>query len=609
MNPRPASLSLLCLLACKDKGTDPAGFAATRAPTAVFPSAELVDDGGFLDIPADLLPVPEGGSPMPVERLIHRAGFSPVQTTVIELDAAVDPASLPGPTGGGSPDSVMIWDLTAGVRIPAFAELDAWPGQDTPLLLVRPLVAMPVGHRVAVVLTSEVLDLDGDSLPSPDWFAALLDGGKVEGVDGEQTRDLLDSLQSLGVDDITLAVDFPIGDGAAATRHLAAQATAPSASRWLDIYDVDAGDDLPAGIWRRLEGRFTVPNALADDVAFVLDDAGLPTDQGEAEASVFVYMPESVRGAAPGSVPVWLFGHGIFGRPDDYFLDEEDADGVIDLANRAGAIVIATTWRGLTYTDLPTAIAVGNDFGRIPELTNKLAQGVANTASLSAWLREGGLADDPELMGLPDRGQLSYYGISLGSIEGAVFLSQQTAITHAVLHVGGSAWSTMLERSSNWPQFELLVSNSVPDPKDRQLLYAASQLFWDEGDPASFVDELAGRSLLWQEAIEDDQVPNLTTELLARSVGATLLDPAATAPAGLATGGAPQSGLTVAQFDPQMPACEAANRPCERSGAHGLPRRWEGTKQQTLRFLDPEDPGVVEHFCGEAVCSADNTGG
>jgi hypothetical protein len=44
------------------------------------------------------------------------------------------------------------------------------------------------------------------------------------------------------------------------------------------------------------------------------------------------------------------------------------------------------------------------------------------------------------------------------------------------------------------------------------------------------------------------------------------------------------------------------------TGAHDAPRHWEGQQAQVLRFLDSEDPGVVEHYCGDAVCSASNTG-
>jgi hypothetical protein len=35
---------------------------------------------------------------------------------------------------------------------------------------------------------------------------------------------------------------------------------------------------------------------------------------------------------------------------------------------------------------------------------------------------------------------------------------------------------------------------------------------------------------------------------------------------------------------------------------------WDGTTAQTLRFLDPVDPGVIVHPCGDTVCAADNAG-
>ena len=84
--------------------------------------------------------------------------------------------------------------------------------------------------------------------------------------------------------------------------------------------------------------------------------------------------------------------------------------------------------------------------------------------------------------------------------------------------------------------------------------------------------------------------------------------PAVTAVHGLATGAAPLQGPVLAQFDPQVGLPAEQNRPAEVSGAHGAPRHWNGTIEQTLRFLDPLDPGVVEHFCGTAPCTADNDG-
>ena len=181
-------------------------------------------------------------------------------------------------------------------------------------------------------------------------------------------------------------------------------------------------------------------------------------------------------------------------------------------------------------------------------------------------------------------------------------------VASVVAFATGSSWSTMLERSSQWSVFETLVLYGVPSARDRQLLYAASQLFWDVSESATWTDELRGQPVLWQEAIHDEQVANLTTESLARGVGATLLSPSATTPWGLESGEAPLSGPVLAEFDPLTEVVHLTNRPSEVTGAHDAPRGWEGTKLQTLRFLDPDDPGVVEHYCGEMVCTADNDG-
>jgi hypothetical protein len=599
------------LVACAGDKSEPSPApVGERRLGMAFPSAELVDEGGHLAIPEDALPQAEGGTPFPVERLQWRRGFSVVQTTVFETDEPLDPASLPGLDGGGEPDSVQLWDLTTGTRLRCFAEVDAWPDNtEVPTLIVRPLEVMTVGHTVSVVVTSAARTTTGAELQPPLWFDAMLSGDLITGLEGrnEHYQDLSEALQSLGVNNIAVAVDFPIGEGATPTREIAATVSTPTTWAWRTVQDTDAGDTLPPGVWRRAEGRFTADNWLEGDVSFSLDAEGLPRLSEPAEVELYAYLPDAVREAEPGTVPVWLFGHGIFGEPDRY-VNDEDSAALVELANRAGAIILATTWRGLTYKDTPTAIAVGDDFGRIPELTDKLSQGVGNTIALSRLALEGDLLDDDLFMGKADPSRLWYYGISLGGIEGAVMLANNDRIEHGVLHVGGSAWSTMLERSSNWPTFEALLTQGVPSPHDRQLLYAASQLFWDEADPASFVPELQGRSLLWQEAIHDDQVPNLTTELLARSVGMRLLDPSATTPDSLTASPAPLQGPALSQFDPEKAPQDGTNRPSPKTYAHDEPRHYEGTKAQTLRFLDPADPGVVEHFCGDAACSASNPG-
>ena len=170
-------------------------------------------------------------------------------------------------------------------------------------------------------------------------------------------------------------------------------------------------------------------------------------------------------------------------------------------------------------------------------------------------------------------------------------------------------WSTMLERSSNWTLFEAPMVDSVPEPSDRQLLYSMSQLWWDFADPATFSSELVDLPMLYQYSIGDEQVPNLTTEALARSIDLPLLAPEAYVPWGIQTTGALGPGSrALVQFDPEVPLPDPANRPGEESGAHNAPRVWPGTSAQTLDHLRVGQEGQVIHHCGDSVCSESNQG-
>jgi hypothetical protein len=574
-----------------------------------MPSDSLLDEDGYVALPSQLLPQPIGGTAIPVERLTWRTGFSPVQTTVFFPTEVLDADSLPGVEEASEAGSVQIWDLTSGERVPCLAELDLYPQEEEiPTLLVRPLVPMVPGHRVAVVVTESVKTAAGQPISRPDWAQAALDAQPVEGMSVTDYQADSDRLEALGVTDARFFSSFPISDGGGPLRSMVDQVEVPT--EWSLDDPLFAADSalIPPGIHARIEGSFTPENWLLDDSQFELDSSGLPAQQLPQEADLYVYISDAAAAAEPGTAPVWIFGHGVFSEPDNYLFKEEDVSGVAELADRAGAILIGTRWRGMTYTDVLTAVNVGNDFGRIPELSDKLAQGVANNVALSRLILEGDLLEDPVFGGVADTSQVFYYGISLGGIQGAVMMANNPYIDHGVLHVGGGVWSTLLERSSHWPTFEVLVAYSIPSPAERQLVYSLSQLFWDVSDPASFVSQLSGRSVLWQEAIGDEQVPNITTEILARGAGAPLMSPSATSPPLFSSVESPTAGPVLVQFDPDLGVPPEGNRPAVVTGAHDAPRLWEGQQAQVLRFLDPVDPGVVEHYCGDAVCSSANTG-
>src|SRR6185436_6537699 len=272
----------------------------------------------------DGLPMKQGGTPFDVDRLAFRTGFSVVQTTVIDPGTVLDPDSLPTRDDADTPGSVQMWDLDAGEPILCFAELDAYPdlAGENPMLLVRPLEPMEVGHRVAVVTTTDLRTKVGGERFSLEWFDALVAGHPADSLESWEPHyeQLLAELDALGVRDVGFAIDFPIGDGTELLRSAADGMPVPTG--W-SLDSVEDGD--LANRWRQIQGTFDTTSFL-DGTSFVLDDAGNPIVQGSATADLYVHIPASVRGAEPKSAPVWIFGHGLLQTPgmyfdDDYFLD------------------------------------------------------------------------------------------------------------------------------------------------------------------------------------------------------------------------------------------------------------------------------------------------
>ncbi|MCB9670452.1 MAG: hypothetical protein H6734_13325 [Alphaproteobacteria bacterium] len=604
-------VALIALLACKSPPTPaPAGEGLVGDhPLNPFPVGVLHMADGHLDLDAGAYDLPDGLTPLRTERLAWRDGFSPAQTSVVRLDR-VEASALPGwrsPTPGES--GVRLLDRTTGTWLPVMAELDAHEEAVPGTLLVRPLVALPYGHTVAVALTTELTD-------PVDHFGAMFTEGPPEDLAPhvEHFQALLDDLGAHGLpsDQVALAWDFPVGDGTTPLRSAWSQVAVPASVTLEAPRNLDDGDDVAPLTWRATRGTFRAQDFLVDDLGLNLGADGTVSPTGEVDVDVYVSIPTSVADAPAGSVPVMVFGHGIFATPERYLDTDDDASNVNALADELGAIVVALRWRGLTTPDLGVALAAGADFARIHEITDRLVQAQANMKALHRLLKEGDLLEDPVFTGLtgqslPNRDRVVYYGISLGAIEGAVMLADGPPLEEAVLHVGGSQWSTMLERSSNWPTFATLLEPAIPDALTRQRLYATSQLWWDPVDPIGYTADLAGRSFVLQESLGDQQVPNLTTRVLARSVGLTLLTPDADPVWGLETAPGPLQGdvRALVQMDPEVGLPDDTNRPAANSGAHEAPRHFPGVLEQTRAWL-AGDP--LTSTCGPAACSASNPG-
>ena len=617
-----------------------------------FPSAHVTASaetatGCRVAIPEGALPVGTGSDPIDVRRFDRRDGFSPGQTSWWRPLVAIDASSLPSwqdPAESLATDaSVQVFDLGTGERLLSFAETDAFPeqGEQQRAVLIRPLEALPMGTRVVVVVTDAVRDQDGAPLVAQGTFAALRDGGEasVSAAVAAHYGALFEQLTALGVDRtrIVMAWDFPVATAPTMTRELDSVLTAMRAEVPLDptfapdvtvnaLLDTDVGPAIPAaGLWRELRADVPIMHYLwdADDAAtdeehdagvFRLDADGLPIPRALDSMFLIGAVPESVRGAAAGTVPVVVFGHGIFSAPQDYIASATDQNSSVALLNRLGAIGLGTEWRGLTERDRPDAVRVAVNLGRFPLITDKMIQGVSNTAALArltqtAFIDHAAFAADGG-GSLIDPDRVLYFGISLGGIEGTTLLSLSEVLDTGVVHVPGGIWSTMLERSTHWNTFETFVFEALDSPWDRQLLYATSQLYWDPVDPIVHAVNLADRNILMQISVGDEQVPNFTAEALARTAGLAQVSPGVEPVYGLPELTPPSAPGTSGyiQFDSQLGRPPTTNRPSTSNyGAHTAIRHTDEVMTQVEAYLAQGSEGTIVDVCDGAPCVLDPT--
>ncbi|MBW2260851.1 MAG: prolyl oligopeptidase family serine peptidase [Deltaproteobacteria bacterium] len=614
-----------------------------------FPSMHLMREdpasatGYRVDIEAELLPIAEGGTPMKVDRFNRLDGFSvATPCLVFHEDWDIDPETLPGQSRIGESveedSTVQIIHLETGERHLLMAEIDANDQaieQGRRSLVIRPMEALEWASRYAVVLTTGIHDASGDPIPSPANFRALVRGKAVPedlAPYEEHYAGLFARLEEIGIsmDDVVLSWDFWTGSREvtlAQIEHVVERTRAdmpadPSFVPDITIHetrtlDSDVDTDVDPLIWRHVELVFSMETFVNEDGEFVLDAGGMPTSQGRDDFTLIVHLPPSIHDAPAGSVPVMVFGHGLLGLPQDYLTRGRDALGAHEAADRYGMIYAAAEWRGLSYRDELDAVIAATDFGTFHRVTEDLHMGIANFLAVGRMFRSG-FVDEEFLQAvdgsgsLVDTDRIYYHGISLGGHQGGVAMALSEVFDFGVLQVGGAAWTTMLERSSNWHKYEIIMHPRMRDPVDRQMVFAVTQMFWDPVDPCTHFEALRDKSFIMQESIGDAQVPNIATEFWARSVGIPLLQPSPTHPANIDEVAAPlgpgSSALVI--YDPmntrddcgEMPP--EANVPPEDNCSHGAIRRSEAYHEQNVAFFAEGSEGTIIHppSCGDDPC-------
>jgi len=332
-----------------------------------------------------------------------------------------------------------------------------------------------------------------------------------------------------------------------------------------------------------VRGTFQPPNFLNEDYELVMDgNTALlqgTTEERPSYPFTLVVPPEAMT---QDELPLVIIGHGLFGTGESWMAGRTGEVAVQPALADMPAIGIATDWIGLSRGDLDLILSeVVPDITRIQLVTDRLAQSLVNNLTLVELVRTE-LVNDPAI-GWEGDGQnvhsdtTWYYGGSLGGVQGASFTAISPDISRSVLAVPGAGWSTMLQRSIHYGNIELLVDTLYPDPLSQSVFLAMLQTFFDRSDPAGLARSLAtdtSKVVVLQEAIGDVQVPNVSTDLLARAMGAHHLDEAPYPVAGLEVLEGPTLGPALSQYIlPDALAAytppETNTTPLEENGVHG----------------------------------------
>jgi hypothetical protein len=521
---------------------------------------------------------------------------------------------------------IVLLDAETGERQPYWAELDV-SGESDPndtLLMIRPVQPLANGHRFIVALR-DIVDGSGNVMAPSRGFEFLRSGeesGDVA-IDSRLDRydDVFASLEATGWarSEVQLAWDFVVGSTegitgkAVAIRDDAlAQVAANGFTYTIDAIDDGGGAGIDESVWAFVYGTFEAPLYCEEDAPGTLltrGDDGMPYQDGTTRVPFTILIPRTAM-TDPRPLPVVQYGHGLLGDQD-----EINSGYLGEIAERYGWVIFAVNWTGMDEEDAEDIpLMIVQDIGRFGTIPERSQQGFMEFA-LAAELMAGPLASDANLefggVNVIDPAEMYYYGNSQGAILGGAYLALSTRISRGTLGVGGSPYSLLLARSSDFTPFFGLFQSVYPDPRDIGLWMVLMQTLWDSGEAAGYarqmIDEpLSGvpaKSVLLQDAIGDAQVTTLGAQNLGRAYHAGLPTPAFAPVWGLEEVADGTVGSGLAEYDHGAPAVPVTNVPPDDAyDTHEHTRRAWAAQEQMANFFST---GEIANFCQGDQCFCD----
>ncbi|MFC5752614.1 hypothetical protein [Actinomadura rugatobispora] len=526
---------------------------------------------------------------------------------------------------------IVVIDTATGERWPYWAELDA--NADRPerrALIVRPARNFREGHRYVVALRG-LRDSGGDLLRPNAAFAKVL-GPTLPSSDPLHERQragraVLADLDRHGIgrDGLYLAWDFTVASRQSLTSrmlHIRDDALKRLGRSSPTFLVTQVTDDVDERIGREVKGLVFAPSYLdlpggPPGSRFHLGRDGRPARlPGNTQPVPFqCEIPRSAFDGRPARPA--LYGHGLLGGEG-----EVAAGNVKAMAAEHGFAFCATKWIGMASEDIPNVVTALADLTRFQTVADRLQQGMLGFTFLGRAMTRGftgheafQTADGRPL--IDTRAELTFDGNSQGGIMGGALTAVSPDIRRAVLGVPAMNYSTLLNRSSDYPTYGQVLGTFYPDKLDQQIAFGLIQMLWDRGEANGYAHHMTNRPLpgtprhrvLMHVAFGDHQVAPVAAEVQARTIGARIHTPAVR-PGRLpdkvpywgipSIPSSPYNGSALVIWDSGAPVPPLTNTPpTEGRDPHSDPRNTPEARRQKAVFLTT---GQVVDVCGGAPC-------
>jgi len=590
------------------------------------------DTGLRIDYPLQAMPANGSGVHIDVAPYNVMDGFSPGTIGTVYWPQGVDLAASNVPPltnfaaslDPGSPTILVEADAAGCQRVEHFGENDVSLDNTTlpvappdQVFMIRPGRRLKNGTRYILALR-DLVGQNGQPIQPGTAFKALRDGTPSGSAAVEARRatfeGIFDKLTECGVarGTLTLAWDFTTASDDAINRwllHMRDESFAALPGSAAPAFVVTSVQNDPFGdprVCRLVDGTFTAPLYTTFDgpgsVLNINTVTNLPEQNGTTQVPFRAFIPCSLVNGQTAGRPIF-YGHGLLGS-----RNEVTAGHARTLANTYGFVMAAVDWQGFSNADLPTVFGFIGNLSGFPKLSERLHQGVLNQLLLARLMKSpSGLVSDPAFQeaGQPliDTSDVFWYGISQGGIEGGVVMALSQDATRGVLGVPAANYSTLLHRSRDFDPYFAVLRSGYLDAVTRNLTLPLIQQLWDKSEPNGWyhhtipgtVPNTPPHKVLVHMATTDDEVANLGTEIMVRSMGMPQVSPVVSSYFGIPEQAAPFDSSAMVESDGHYGPIPVTNVPPADNNAHGAMRALPAIQAQIDQFL--RTGGDVQNFC------------